>query len=118
MKHILLMQVVTKFNLWVCRLRFKVKSINFHTDLDLLGHVKNLWIIFCNTQVHTLVVQSNPSIADTTGTNKFVLYSEVSLIQWLPVFSSSHGMRNVAVEHNMHATLSELSLGVYTGKEG
>ena len=68
-------------------------------------------------QVHTLVVQSNPSIADTTRTNKFVLYSEVSLTQWHPVFSSRHGMRNVAVEHNM-ATLSELSLGVYAGKEG
>ena len=86
-------------------LDLRVKSINYSYRFGFTCH------IFCNMQVHTLMVQSNPFIADTVGTNNFVLYSEVSLIQGLLVFSSRYGMRNGAVKHNM-ATLSELSLGV------
>ena len=33
-----------------------------------------------------LWIQWNPSIADTIGTNNFVVYSEVSLTQGLPVY--------------------------------
>ena len=55
-----------------------------------------------------LALQWNPSIADTIGTNNFVLYEEMFLIQGLPVGLI---LGNRAVEYNM-ATFSELSLAV------
>ena len=60
------------------------------------------------------IVQLNPSITDTIGSQNFVHYREV--LRGFQYISGKRGMRNLAVEHNV-AAFSELPL-LYAGREG
>ena len=51
-------------------------------------------------------------MADTIGSNNFVLYNEVSLTQGFRYSSGRHGKRNWAVEENV-VTFAEIFLAVY-----
>ena len=57
-----------------------------------------------------IVLQWNPSIMDTIGTQYFVHYREISPTQGFPVYSVGVVLHNPAVEHNV-AAFSELSAG-------
>ena len=54
-------------------------------------------------------VYGEPPLVDTTGTNNFVLYNEVSLTQAFAIVTVAIGLCDWAVEHNV-ATFSEPSL--------